>query len=120
MLKFISILNNTEFRSSTRTTPEFLSFYRTFMADMKRTLKPRITAFEMHKGHFYAYGFFRTNSNRMFYFSISDVRYFPESSMLIRTVKDFRDFTGGCNQYVKMDNDFEQNLMKLLDFHEPM
>jgi hypothetical protein len=80
------------------------------MADMKRVLGRYINDFEMHKGHFYAYGFFRTISGYTYYFALSDVRFFSAKHLLIRTAKNFDDFTGGQNQYIALDENFENNL----------
>ena len=52
-------------------------------------------------GHYYISGFF-TVGEQAYYFSISDVRYFPEEKMLVRTAKHYKDFTGGANNYIKI------------------
>ena len=36
---------------------------------------------------------------------ISDVRHFPEDKVLIRTAKDYKDYTGGGNTYAQLEND---------------
>ena len=36
---------------------------------------------------------------------ISDVRHFPDERVLIRTAKDYKDYTGGGNTYAQLEND---------------
>jgi len=48
----------------------------------------------------YFYGFFTSKTGQAYYFSCSDVRYFGYNKLLYRTAKDYKDFTGGYNQYV--------------------
>jgi hypothetical protein len=90
------------FESSSGKTPQYLSWHRTF--------KRAFTQFLLNLGaskieirnpnHFDMSGFFTVNE-QIWYFSISDLRFFKDS-MLVRTAKDYRDFTGGTNQYVAM------------------
>jgi len=117
MLKFIKLLKTTNFESGTKNNPQFNSFYRSFMADMKRALDGYVNDFEMHKGHFYAYGFFKTNYGETYYFSISDVRFFPNEKMLVRTTEHFAgdkipEHTQ--NQYIALDENFENNIQKFI------
>jgi len=94
------------FKSSSGTTPEFMAFYRTFKKELTAELKKRgCTNIEVGKGHFYCSGFFTSPTGQVYYFSIPDVRgagfnggHF--GSMLYRTAKDYKDYTGGQNQYV--------------------
>ena len=55
--------------------------------------------FELHTGHYYFYGFFMYK-NQYWYFSSGDCRFKLFSGMLIRTAKNNKDYTGGCNQSV--------------------
>lgn len=55
-------------------------------------------------GHYYISGFFTVNA-QPYYFSISDVRHFNNDKLLYRTAKDYKDYTGGCNHYAKMETD---------------
>jgi len=57
-------------------------------------------------GHYYFSGF-ATKNNKAIYFSISDVRHFPPTGggadLLIRTAKDYKDYTGGSNNYSSLE-----------------
>lgn len=116
MKRFVKALKNpAQFGSGTRTTPEFDSFVRKTRNDLKKSLGDIAEKIEVNKGHFYFSGFLtRKSDGQALYFSISDVRYFPGEKMLIRTAKDYKDFTGGTNYYVPLDNDFEENLKKTI------
>lgn len=70
---------------------------------VRRALKEAdFTNIKFLNGHYYFSGF-ATKNNKSIYFSISDVRYFPPTSggadLLIRTAKDYKDYTGGSNNY---------------------
>jgi len=59
------------------------------------------TDIEFLNGHYYFSGF-ATKNNKAIYFSIPDVRYGWSSdgnNLLIRTAKDYKDYTGGSNNY---------------------
>ena len=43
-------------------------------------------------------------NNGHYYISISDVRHFKVDNILIRTAKDYRDFTGGTNHYINIES----------------
>lgn len=49
-------------------------------------------------GHFYCCGFVR-RGEKVVYYSVSDFRYFPYQDVMVRHVKDEKDFTGGLNHY---------------------
>jgi len=96
------------FGSNSRNTPEFNNFFN----DFKREFKKAMTAIGaddiiFSKGHFYLSGFFTFNS-QVYYFSLSDVRgsFMTDSEgcpkLLYRTANDYKDFTGGINQYVQI------------------
>jgi len=88
------------FQSSSGVTPEWKSFVRIFRNDLRKELdKVGAEEFELHRGHFYVYGFFRMG-DQWYYISISDVRFFPDGRMLIRTAESYNDFTGGRNNYI--------------------
>jgi hypothetical protein len=100
------------FESSSGTTPEFVSFFRTFKKELTAFLTSKgCTKVELHRGHFYVYGFFTAPSGQIYYISIPDVRgseiRIPD--LLYRTAKSHKDFTGGVNQYAQLDN-LEQTL----------
>lgn len=91
------------FQSSSGKTPEFAAFARLFKKHFAKelaTVGATLKVFSV--GHFYVSGFFELNG-QLFYFSISDVRMYTDSghwgSVLIRTAKDVKDFSGGTNTY---------------------
>ena len=101
MEKTLRLLDQ-KFESSSGLTKQFDFFFKVVRRELKEELEKNIgiVDFEMHRGHFYFSGFFTTLKNRHYYFYISDVRYFKEKRMLIRTAKDYKDFTGGPNNYI--------------------
>ena len=101
MKKTVALLEQ-EFESSCGLTPQFATFAKTFKRELKKELEESvgITEFDFHRGHFVCSGFFKTNDDRIFYFSQSDVRFFKENKLLVRTAKHFKDYTGGKNCYV--------------------
>ena len=54
----------------------------------------------MDYGFYYFTGFFTSASGQIYYLSVSDVRYFPYVRIMYRTAKDYKDFTGGSNQWI--------------------
>jgi len=107
-----------DFESSTQRTPQYLEFHRTFKREFKALLKPYIKEIEIGKpNHFDVTGFFKLNDDRIYYFSISDLRW-SKDSLLIRTAKDFKDYTGGSNNNITLNKDFVNNLLKFLEVLE--
>lgn len=109
MLKTIYCLQQ-GFQSSSGVTDEFLRFMKAFRAEFKKELLTiGATDIKIEKGHFYVSGFFTVNQ-QPYYFSISDVRGMDHglrtnplscmSQMLYRTARNYKDYTGGHNQYV--------------------
>ncbi len=94
------------FESSSETTSEFLKFFRTFKSELTKVLTEKgCNKIEIGKGHFYVSGFFTAPSGQVYYISLSDVRSFREDdnfygSLMYRTAKHYKDYTGGSNQYV--------------------
>ena len=83
-------------------------FKRGFIGYLQNYFK--LIQFKASNNHFYISGFFelenKENSNKQtYYFSIEDLRF--NSTFLIRTAKDFKDYTGGNNCYLLL-KDFEQ------------
>lgn len=95
------------FESSTGTTPAFTKYANTF----KRELVARLEEIgaelvNFNRGHFYVSGFFR-KGEQLFYFSQPDVRsgmggLMGADSILVRTAKHDRDYTGGRNHYSRL------------------
>ena len=63
---------------------------------------------------FYYFSGFAFKGGNIIYFSIPDVRHFNDDKLLIRTAKDYRDFTGGSNNYCQMDIESIQTLANRL------
>jgi hypothetical protein len=91
--------------------PTFVSFSRKFRNGLIAELSPLgATNFDFNYGHYYISGFFTMPSGQIYYFSISDVRHFRESRLLYRTAKHYKDWTGGQNQYVEVENGMAKNM----------
>lgn len=92
------------FESSSTTTPEFATYARTFRNELKNRLKEIGAEFiSFNRGHFYVSGFFKKDG-QMYYFSQSDVRWFAGDSILVRTAKHEKDFSGGSNNFTTLDS----------------
>jgi hypothetical protein len=105
MNEIVSLLKNWTESGSTK-GPEFKSFCRKFKSAFTQELN-KINAKNIifSFGHYYISGFFTVNS-QCYYFSISDVRAMTmEMKLLFRTAKDYKDYTGGMNRYVKLEKD---------------
>jgi hypothetical protein len=99
------------FHSSSGKTPEFVSFARTFKKEFTNELSAKgCTLEEFSVGHFYVSGFFKTSSGQLYFFSISDVRFFREERILYRTATSTKDYTGGTNRYTALESDLTLNL----------
>ena len=115
MLPSVRMINYVHFESSTGDTDQQATFRRLFKTDIRKILKDKITRLELNKNHFEMYGFFETTQGKTFFISTGDLRWFAkQSGMLIRTAKDFRDFTGGSNMTVMYDENFADNLLKII------
>ena len=98
---------------------EFNTFFESFKRSFKRELK-KIDAkdIEFNKGHFYLSGFF-TVQGQVIYFSISDVRSYISTNwkgipeMLVRTAKDYKDFTGGHNRMVAIEPNMSREILRV-------
>lgn len=101
-------LTKQHFESSSYRTPQYLEWHRTFRRELTKVLRALgATEIDIRKpNHFDASGFFRAPRGQVFYFSVSDLRFF-KTDMLIRTAKSFSDYTGGTNQYIKLDNEID-------------
>jgi hypothetical protein len=85
---------------------DFKSFFRKEKNRISKVLTQRgCTNLEMSYGFYYFSGFFTAPSGQIYYFSCSDVRHFGYDKLLIRTAKSYKDYTGGSNDYVGVDND---------------
>ena len=104
-----------EFSNGSTTGADFQVFARLFKACIKKSLPPDAQLVEFHKGHYYLSGFSQ-RGDRFVYFSISDVRHFPNawhSNILIRTARSAKDYTGGSNGYTTLER-FSEDVERLL------
>lgn len=112
MKEIIKLLNN-GFESSITNTTEFKSFRKKFRYAFIKELMGyyNVKEIEFNYGHLYISGFFSLDNGKIFYFSISDVRWNDpmKNKLLIRTAKSFKDFRGGCNNYVDIKEDMFNN-----------
>lgn len=103
-----------EFISSSERTGQYLNFHKLFKGEFKKLLKPYCKEILIHKpNHFDISGFFKLNNEEIYYFSISDLRC-SKDNMLIRTAKDFKDYTGGSNDFIPLNDNFKGNLFRYL------
>ena len=91
-------------------TPQMGTFPRIFKRDFTDLLTAancRLTVF--NKGYFYLSGFFRTDDDRLYYWSIDDVRDGNLDRILIRTAENEKDYTGGSNRWIRIgENEVNQ------------
>lgn len=107
---------NQHFESSSSATPQWISFYKTACKFFRRILKDTAEKILMFNGHFYFSGFLTVkNTAKIYYFSISDVRFGLERGLLIRTAQHYKDYTGGPNHFIPIDTDFVENLITYLN-----
>ena len=97
------------FESDSQQTPQYKAWHRLFKREFTKFLTSRgMTGIDIRKpNHFDISGFFKDGGNdQIWYFSISDLRG-SKDRMLIRKAAHYKDFTGGVNQYVWLnENDF--------------
>ena len=115
MIEWVKEAANKEFESSPYKTPEFDKFVKSarrwFRAFVKRNGFENL---DFHIMHFEFSGFFTDKSGQVWYFSSGDVRFKIMKSMLIRTAKDYKDFTGGQNRFIEYDDQFEDTLLRVI------
>ena len=85
---------------------------------VRKALKQaNFTDIKFSNGHYYFSGF-ATKNNKAIYFNISDVRHFSPTGggadLLIRTAKDYKDYTGGSNNYSSLKTEEIQTLANKL------
>lgn len=111
MIRFIEALETTTFISSSGKTLQWKRFSRMFRNDMKKLLgELGATDIRISTGHFYMSGFFTARIGQVYYFSISDVRFFQRDPLLLRTAKDYEDYSGGSNQFIPLNDSFKDTL----------
>ena len=95
-----------EFESSISRTPQYLEFHRTFKREFNKYLSSLgVTEIDISKpNHFDFSGFFKYKE-QIYYVSLSDLRY--DTTFLIRTAKDFKDYSGGSNSFLSLVSEEE-------------
>lgn len=89
---------------------DFKEFFRKEKNRLSKILKEKgCTKIEMNYGFYYFSGFFTAPSGQVYYFSCSDIRHWGYERLLIRTAKDYKDFSGGSNQYVDIKKEALMN-----------
>ena len=94
------------FDSSSGKTEQYMTFCKVFRKQFKKLLADNFDLKGIDgwnsNAHFSQSGFFELNNGRIFYFSIEDLRWSP--TFMIRRAKDFKDYTGGSNDYLNVEN----------------
>ncbi len=102
------------FESSSGTTPEFLLFCKTFKSELFKLLrKAGCKDLVFNRGHFYVFGFFTSPSGQIYYYNLNDVRgmnHYSGYTMMYRTATSYKDYTGGSNQWVTIDENCVTNM----------
>ena len=99
------------FSSGGRNSEQFNTFFNDFLKSFTYQLKRlKATEIEFSKGHFELSGFFKINEQH-YYFSLGDVRhgyifntYSQKPELLIRTTQYNKDYTGGQNTFVAIQD----------------
>lgn len=80
---------------------DFKEFFRKEKNRLTRIFKALgCTNIQMDYGFYYFSGFLTAPSGQVYYFSSSDIRHWDYNQLLIRTAKNYKDYTGGSNQYI--------------------
>ena len=111
MKKSLALLKG-GFESSSGKTPEFMAFVKVFKKEFRSELKSiGATDIKFSVGHFYISGFFTTLEGQVIYFSLSDVRGMV-SELMYRKAKNYTDYTGEANRYVKIRFDMITDMVR--------
>ena len=96
------------FESSSSRTPEYMAWHKLFRKEFGKFLKNNgaIDFLLSKPNHFDASGFFTMANNQIYYFRVEDLRW-SKDNMLIRTAKNFKDYTGGMNRFVGLKSEEE-------------
>ena len=74
------------------------------------------TDYKQNTGHYYVSGFFKIGE-QCYYISCSDIRHWSYddivNDVLIRTAKDYKDFTGGHNCRVRIEDDMFRDIARV-------
>jgi hypothetical protein len=102
-------LVNVEYESSSSRTPGYLKCHQVFKRQFSKLLKDNfdIKKIEISKpNHFDLGGFFELTNGEKYNFFIGDLRW--DKSFIIRSVTSFKDYTGGNNRQLPLDQGMER------------
>lgn len=89
------------------TSDDFRKFAVDFREDLRMRLPRSTRIVAYNKGHYDVSGFLvDDNTGKYGYFSISDVRHFPNTwakEIMVRSAKDDKDYTGGTNNWATLE-----------------
>jgi len=106
-MRFIKELNGS-FETNENETGYDMKKFKSTVRKMKNELTKEfgdvIENVKLSAGFFHMSGFFtRKRDNQVMYISIGDVRHGFAGTMLIRTAKDYKDYTGGSNNFMALE-----------------
>lgn len=92
-----------KFSTGTTTGEDYLSFQKDARSDLNKMAKEEgMKIHNFNRNHYCFSAILETQDGKYVYVSISDVRFFPNEFLehvLIRTMKNEKDYTGGRNNY---------------------
>jgi hypothetical protein len=94
-----------KFTTGSTTGEDFKVFSRMFQSRIRKSLPAGARLVKFNSGHYYLSGFIRRDNNFV-YFSISDVRFFPNGwhqHILVRTARSDTDYIGDSNHYTSLE-----------------
>jgi len=111
-----------EFISSSTKTKQYLDFHKTFKKEFTNFLKlNNCNNIQIASpNHFDISGFFTTENNNIFYFSVEDLRW-KRNEILVRLTKSYKDYTGRHNNFFSLSDEgllSLTNLFNNIDFKE--
>lgn len=114
MLKSMNDILNTTFETSSSDTEQFIQALLNLKKDLNKLFtKAGVRKAMYHKGHFEVSIFIENKNYKVFYLHFSDFRFFKGQGY-IRTCEHFKDYTGGPNWSLNMDENFEEKLLKFI------
>lgn len=94
-----------EFETSTTRTQEYMTFERKYKNHLKMILPEDYSLHSFSGNHFCFSCVIKSNTNEFIYFSIPDVRYYPnewKNNILIRQMEHEKDWLGKRNFYTNL------------------
>jgi hypothetical protein len=111
---WVSQYLNYSFSSGGRMGPDGEEWIKSCRAWLRKFLKDvGGNDLDFHKNHYTWSAFFKIG-NQWFYMSCSDCRHKLSDWLLVRTAQGPKDYTGGRNERVRMDQNFYPDLCRVL------